>query len=144
MIPRLAVIAILVVLSVCLVTGIRVLMNDGWTRIAWAVVKLSEAAPKAAEGVAKAGDVVASWLLVRSIKDAPASDLGQGGPDAGPPFGPAPRPEGPDPAAARSGDPSPAELTSFDEPIAPERPYVERRPFGAAVAAAMTMTRSRP
>jgi hypothetical protein len=132
-IARLLVIALLVAAAICLVTGIRVLLHDGWQRLAWAVVRLSEAAPKAAEAIARLGDHVAAWLAVRAIKDAPGR---RQAPGAKPPFDPAPKPDGPDPAAARADEPSAAEMTRFDVPLIPdrERPYLERRPFGRAVA----------
>jgi hypothetical protein len=135
----LAVLGLLVVVAFVLTYGIRAMMHDGWTRLAWAVMKLSEAAPRAAEALARVGDRVAAWLMVRAIKDAPRTTLRR--PPVYPSvFGPAPKPDGEDPAAVRSDLPSAAELTAFDTPIDPDRPYVDGPPFGATVAAAMTMT----
>ena len=145
MIARLAVIALLMVVAVCLVTGIRVLLHDGWQRLAWAAVRLSEAAPKAAEAIARLGDHLAAWAAVRSVRDAPPATPGRSQPPAE--FAPVPQPEGDDPAAAVADDPSAAELTRYDLPLIPdrERPYMElRRPFrrkAMAVATAVSETR---
>ena len=145
MIARLAVIVLLMVVAVCLVTGIRVLLHDGWQRLAWAAVRLSEAAPKAAEAIAKLGDHVAAWAACRHIQDVPEASPAR-------PARSQPPPEFssvPEPASAEASmlplrpSPSPAEVTSVDLP--PARPYLElRRPFrrkAMAVAAAVSETR---
>jgi hypothetical protein len=132
MIARLAVIVLLVVVAVCLVTGIRVLMHNGWQRLASAVVWLSFALPRAWDVVARPADHVAAWLAVRSGKDAPvkkARRVRRSEPPAE--FAPVPKPEGPDPAQARADEPSPAEVTLFDGPLIPDRnrPFVDGPPF---------------
>jgi len=142
----LGVLALLAVVAFVLTYGIKAMMHDGWTRLAWAAVRVSEAAPKAAEAIARLGDHVAAWAAVRSAADAPASARPRRS-QPPPEFAPVPRPEGDDPARAVADEPSAAEVTRYDVPLIPdrERPYMElRRPFrrtAMAVATAVSETR---
>jgi hypothetical protein len=153
MIARLLLIAILVILSVCLVTGIRVLAHDGWQRLAWAAVRLSRAAPRAAEAIARAGDHVAAWLALRSAKDAPAGSLRA--PRSQPPaeFGPVPPPAEADPSMTPLTSELPAvrdtgrarrlrklSTGAWQPAGADEAAPQDKRPFAPAMAVAAAMT----
>jgi hypothetical protein len=141
MIARLVVIALLMVVAVCLVTGIRVLLHDGWQRLASAVVWASFALPKALDVVARPADHVAAWLAVRGGKDAPGRERRPSRSEPPAEFAPVPEPDGAEASMLPlEPSPSPAEVTSVDLP--PARPYVKpKRPFrraAMAVAAAVT------